>query len=142
MLDILESDPDEKYYINPEDTDGFITRTEEGFKVREATKQGYAIAKHGDSINLAIPNSKTRRGRVGKQKANTLDTACNQAVVIGDRIRKLTPRECWRLQGFPDWAFDKAEKVNSDRQLYKQAGNSVSVPVIYEIAKRLGFQYD
>ena len=54
------------------------------------------------------------------------------------RIRKLTPKECWRLQGFPDWAFEKAQKVNSDTQLYKQAGNSVTVNVIYEIAKRLG----
>ena len=52
-------------------------------------------------------------------------------------IRKLTPRECWRLQGFPDWAFDKAQKVNSNSQLYKQAGNSVTVNVIEEIAKRL-----
>lgn len=54
------------------------------------------------------------------------------------RIRKLTPKECWRLQGFPIWAFDKAAEVNSDSQLYKQAGNSVTVNVIYEIAKRLG----
>lgn len=54
------------------------------------------------------------------------------------RIRRLTPRECWRLQGFPDWAFDRAAAVNSDSQLYKQAGNSVTVNVIFEIAKRLG----
>ncbi|MET1882566.1 DNA (cytosine-5-)-methyltransferase [Enterococcus faecalis] len=53
------------------------------------------------------------------------------------RIRKLTPRECWRLQGFPEWAFDKAKEVNSDSQLYKQAGNSVTVPVIADIASRL-----
>ncbi|EFU06229.1 DNA (cytosine-5-)-methyltransferase [Enterococcus faecalis] len=53
------------------------------------------------------------------------------------RIRKLTPRECWRLQGFPDWAFDKAKEVNSDSQLYKQAGNSVTMPVIADIASRL-----
>ena len=53
------------------------------------------------------------------------------------RIRKLTPKECWRLQGFPDWAFKKATEVNSDTQLYKQAGNSVTVNVIEEIAKRL-----
>lgn len=55
----------------------------------------------------------------------------------GFQIRKLTPRECWRLQGFPDWAFDRASQVNSDSQLYKQAGNSVTVPVIADIAKRL-----
>jgi DNA (cytosine-5)-methyltransferase 1 len=60
------------------------------------------------------------------------------AVKEGIRIRKLTPRECWRLQSFPDWAFDKAEEVNSDSQLYKQAGNSVTVNVVFEIAKRLG----
>ncbi|MEI4428790.1 DNA cytosine methyltransferase, partial [Enterococcus faecalis] len=53
------------------------------------------------------------------------------------QIRKLTPRECWRLQGFPDWAFDKAKEVNSDSQLYKQAGNSVTVPVIADIASKL-----
>ena len=53
------------------------------------------------------------------------------------RIRKLTPRECWRLQGFPDWAFDKAQEVNSNSQLYKQAGNSVTVNVIKEIARYL-----
>lgn len=179
-----------------------------GVAVKEATKQGYAIAEQGDSINFSVPNSKTRRGRVGKQVAQTLDTSCNQAVVVknplkgktkngwhfeqnvfdveglartlkagggsgnipkivqkprgynkggeheisptlssnswhennllksGMRIRKLTPRECWRLQGFPDWAFDKAQEVNSNSQLYKQAGNSVTVPVIYEIARR------
>lgn len=55
----------------------------------------------------------------------------------GFQIRKLTPRECWRLQGFPDWAFDRAKEVNSDSQLYKQAGNSVTVPVIHDIARRL-----
>lgn len=58
-------------------------------------------------------------------------------ITDGYRIRKLTPRECWRLQGFPDWAFDKAQEVNSNSQLYKQAGNSVTVNVIEVIAKEL-----
>lgn len=107
-------------------------------RVKEATKQGYAEAEVGDSINLSHPNSKTRRGRVGKQIANTLLTGESQGVVEPDfRIRKLTPRECWRLQGFPDWAFDKAQEVNSNSQLYKQAGNSVTVKVIAAIAERL-----
>ena len=61
----------------------------------------------------------------------------NNILENGFQIRKLTPRECWRLQGFPDWAFDRAKQVNSDSQLYKQAGNSVTVPVIADIAKRL-----
>ena len=107
-------------------------------RVKEATSKGYAEAEVGDSVNLSHPNSKTRRGRVGKQVANTLLTGESQEVVEPDfRIRKLTPRECWRLQGFPDWAFDKAQEVNSNSQLYKQAGNSVTVNVIAAIAKEL-----
>lgn len=107
-------------------------------RVREATKKGYAEASVGDSVNLAHPSSKTRRGRVGEGIANTLVTGDSQGVVMPNfRIRKLTPRECWRLQGFPDWAFDKAQEVNSNSQLYKQAGNSVTVNVIKEIARYL-----
>lgn len=102
-----------------------------GIMVKEATSKGYAE-------NISHPNSNTRRGRVGKGIANTLLTGKEQAVVTNNfRIRKLTPRECWRLQGFPDWAFDKAKEGNSDSQLYKQAGNSVTVPVIADIASRL-----
>lgn len=148
--------------------------------IREATKRGYAEAVAGDSVNFTQPNSKTRRGRVGSQRANTLQTGLNQGVVVpvltpdrlvkrqngrrfkenedpmftlntqdrhgiydGMSIRKLTPRECWRLQGFPDWAFDKAKEAGlSNSQLYKQAGNSVTVPVIYEIAKRMNWEED
>jgi DNA (cytosine-5)-methyltransferase 1 len=60
----------------------------------------------------------------------------NEATIQNYRIRKLTPLECFRLQGFPDELFYKAKAVNSDSQLYKQAGNSVTVNVIYEIAKK------
>ena len=72
----------------------------------------------------------------------TLDTGCggghNPYVMCDDgRIRKLTPKECWRLQGFPDEMCERAAFVNSDSQLYKQAGNSVTVPVVYEIANAL-----
>ncbi|EHY9269559.1 DNA cytosine methyltransferase, partial [Enterococcus faecalis] len=109
-----------------------------GIMVKEATSKGYAEALPGDSVDISHPNSNTRRGRVGKGIANTLLTGEEQAVVTNNfRIRKLTPRECWRLQGFPDWAFDKAKEVNSDSQLYKQAGNSVTVSVIADIASRL-----
>ena len=115
-----------------------IESEQKKIKIKEATSQGYAEATVGDSVNLSHPNSKTRRGRVGKQIANTLLTGESQGVVEPDfRIRKLTPRECWRLQGFPDWAFDKAQEVNSNSQLYKQAGNSVTVNVIAAIAKDL-----
>ena len=192
--------------------------------VKEATKLGYAEAYEGDSINLEQPNSKTRRGRVGKQVAQTLTTSPQQAVVepfivasrgrnpenlsdrttgaptvqvlepnkqgisntlttvqkdnlvcepvnpmpdgtcrtiknqyyktsqanyertgsmgatgvnTGLRIRKLTPKECFRLMGFSDNDFHKAEKVNSNTQLYKQAGNSIVVDVIEELYEQL-----
>ena len=115
-------------------------------KVKSNTKKGFEEAKEGDSINYSVPTSKTRRGRVGKQVAQTLDTGCNQGVVIGamrgrnpkdPKIRRLTPLECWRLQGFSDESFRKAQKVNSDTQLYKQAGNSITVDVIKKIIKNI-----
>lgn len=105
--------------------------------VKEATKKGYDIATVSDSINISQPNSKTRRGRVGHGIANTLVTGSEQTTLTNDgRIRMLTPRECWRLQAFPDELFDKVKGAGlSDRQLYKQAGNSVTVNVIEAIAK-------
>lgn len=102
-----------------------------GVMIREATKQGYAVAEQGDSINFSVPNSRTRRGRVGKGMANTLQTTCNQGTLDGMRIRKLTPLECSRLQGWEDEYFYRAAVVNSDSQLYKQEGNGVTVNVIY-----------
>ena len=124
-----------------EDGEPMFTLTSQdrhGVMITEATKKGYDIAHEGDSINLAVPNSQTRRGRVGKGIANTLDTSCQQGVLDNYRIRRLTPLECFRLQGFPDEAFYKAKAAGvSDSQLYKQAGNSVTVNVIYEIARRL-----
>jgi len=98
-------------------------------QVPEATKQGYAVAHEGDSINLSVPNSKTRRGRVGKGVAQTLDTGMQQHTLQNSQIRRLTPTECERLQGFPDgWT----EGV-SDTQRYKTLGNAVTVNVIRDI---------
>lgn len=107
------------------------------YKVRQATKQGYAIAEEGDSINLEQPNSTTIRGIIGNKIANTLTCSCNQAVVNEYRIRKLTPLECYRLMGFDDEDFYKASALNSNSQLYKQAGNSICVNVLEEIFKNL-----
>ena len=180
-------------------------------RVKEATKKGYAEAYEGDSVNMEQPNSKTRRGRVGKQVAQTITTSPQQGVVqIGNcmptatrdnpnqgiiyddnglspalnamggggrqpfiiddtykgrdqrpydqyspslhserqglkvatgeqrlRIRKLTPKECWRLMGFDDSDFKKAEKVNSNTQLYKQAGNSIVVDVLVYLLRNI-----
>jgi DNA (cytosine-5)-methyltransferase 1 len=136
--------------------------------IPSATQQGFELATENDSINFSVPNSKTRRGRVGKEVAQTLDTACNQGICIpvptpdraekrqngrrlkddgeemftittqdrhgiydGFKIRRLTPRECFRLMDFPDtftWNV-------SDSQAYKQAGNSIVVKCLELIIK-------
>ncbi|MEG1968313.1 MAG: DNA cytosine methyltransferase, partial [Clostridia bacterium] len=110
----------------------------EGLPIREAKKGGYTMAHHGDGINLAYPNSTVSRGRVGKQCAQTIVTGGSMGVLLCCRIRRLTPREAWRLQAFDDYLFDRARAAGlSDAQLYKQAGNAVTVNVVYEIGKRL-----
>lgn len=219
LKDILENDVDDKYFLSEtmiswitehrdkrdsknnfpmdeEDIGSCVTSryfkmgAEDPYiKIKSATSKGYELATEGDSINFSVPNSETRRGRVGKQVAQKLDTACNQGVmvvknsrseeekkrrrehkqktgkdsgsfkdknlffkqqeysdtilananpqkeglILTDRIRRLTPRECFRLMDFPDtftWLV-------SDSQAYKQAGNSIVVNVLYKILKNL-----
>jgi DNA (cytosine-5)-methyltransferase 1 len=108
-------------------------QTDPYIKIKSANSKGYEEAIEGDSINFSRPSSDTRRGRVGKGVAQTLDTACNQATIDGYKIRRLTPRECFRLMDFPDsfrWPV-------SDSQAYKQAGNSIVVRVLEKIIKNL-----
>ena len=82
LLDILEDEVDERYFRLRDDEKKIFNYCQNKLRVKQATKKGYDIATYGDSINLSCPNSNTRRGRVGKGKANTLDTQCNQAVYI------------------------------------------------------------
>ena len=105
--------------------------------VKEATKQGYAIAQEGDSINIAQPNSNTRRGRVGKQVAQTLLTQPEQATFDDLRIRKLTPKECFRLMGVKDEDYERIAKNQSNASLYHLAGDSIVVNVLMAIFKEM-----
>lgn len=112
------------------------------FHVPEATRKGYATATEGDSINLSFLDANRRRGRVGKGIANTIDTGVQQYTLKKGHLRRLTPVECERLQGFSDnWTqfglFEKEVKEISDAQRYKMLGNAVSVPVVKAIASRL-----
>lgn len=96
--------------------------------IKTANKKGYDMATDGDGIDLGYPQSATRRGRVGHGVAKTIPTGDSQGTLDGFRIRKLTPRECWRLMGLDDADFDKAQAAGiSNTQLYKQAGNSIVV---------------
>lgn len=110
--------------------------------------------RHGVAID-PLEVLRNVRTEYGKEVANTLDTSCNQGIFVkvSDElivyavwyekyqcyiaIRKLTPKECFRLQGWSDDYFEKAQFVNFDSQLYKQAGNGVTVSVIKAIAEKL-----
>jgi DNA (cytosine-5)-methyltransferase 1 len=176
LKDVLEEQVDDKYFLS--DTECYKVPIDGQYiKIKSATSKGYEEATDGDSINIAFSNLETRRGRVGKSVPQTLDTACNQAVVMqlnpskesggqqpyqqnrvydinginpdlnagqetwggnaiintNYQIRRLTPRECFRLMDFPDtftWPV-------SDSQAYKQAGNSIVVAVLEKIIKNL-----
>ena len=110
--------------------------------------------RHGVAIDPlgVLRNVRTEHG---KEVVNTLDTSCNQGIFVkvSDElivyavwyekyqcyiaIRKLTPKECFRLQGWSDDYFEKAQFVNSDSQLYKQAGNGVTVTVVEAMARKM-----
>lgn len=101
----------------------------------EGTKKGYREAHEGDG--LVMPRPTLARGTVQCDCTPTLTTGggCGTGTVVADggrlRIRYLSPRECWRLMGQPDWAYDRAVEAGVSRtQLYRQAGNSIVVPVL------------
>lgn len=128
------------------------TNKGEGNKIaiRQATKKGYIECELGGVADLSYPESKTRRGRVREngQICPTI-TATETGVCRIEspiRIRKLTPKECFRLMGFSDENFEAAEKMVSNSQLYKQAGNSIVVDVLYyilvELYKAMPYLFD
>ena len=107
--------------------------TEGKFIIKANTKKGYEEVKEGDSLNLSVPSSKTRRGRVGKGVSQTIDTGMHQHTIKDMRIRRLTPTECERLQGFPDgWT-----EGLSDTQRYRCLGNAVTTNVITAIGAKI-----
>jgi DNA (cytosine-5)-methyltransferase 1 len=105
--------------------------------IPEDTKQGYAIARDGDGIYIDRPHQK--RGVVQKGMTPTIKCSGDDlGVVTNDlKIRKLTPKECYRLMGFSDTDYERAAKVVSNTQLYKTAGNSIVVKVLERIFTNL-----
>jgi site-specific DNA-cytosine methylase len=102
-------------------------------KIKNATKKGFLIANNGDSVNLEVPNSKTRRGRVGVGKTNTLNTSCNYAMVKNGELVKLNINDFELLQTLPK---NYTQGV-SDSQRKKMIGNGWTVDVIEHIFKGL-----
>jgi DNA (cytosine-5)-methyltransferase 1 len=100
--------------------------------LNSATKDGYSVAEIGDGVRLEHPQSKTARGRVIKQKSNTLKTSGTEGVVdFSGRIRRLTPTECFRLMGFKDGEINL--EGLSDTQKYRLAGNGWDVNLVSKI---------
>ena len=120
-------------------------------RIKQATKAGYIECCNGGLADLSYPGSKTRRGRVqmGGCVSPTITAEQTGICKIEEikvntkytyRIRKLTPCECWRLMdlaGKDDINFKKAEEVNSNTQLYKQAGNAIVRSVLMGIFSQL-----
>ena len=112
-----------------------------GIAINENTIKGYVIANDGDGIYIDRPYQK--RGVVQKGMIQTLKTGSRDVAVVSKTkyrnaffVRTLTAKEYWRLMGFHDEAFDKAARVNSKTQLYKQAGNSIVVDVLVAIFRQ------
>ena len=109
----------------------------EKVRIKQATSQGYIECEVGGVADLSFPDSSTRRGRVQEngQVSPTLMAGEQDICRVENqyRIRKLTPLECWRLMDFADEDFEKAAQVNSNTQLYKQAGNSIVRNVLVAI---------
>lgn len=142
LLDILEDDVPKKYFLSEQ--------TAISYKDNAQSKRVYKITRLCPTLTVcgggntqpkaAILFNSDRNGNVRCLDANYfkgLGSKQRTGVYDGQKIRKLTPKECFRLQGFPDNYFDRTNDVCSDSQLYKQAGNSVTVPVVYEIVKRM-----
>ena len=130
ILDILKPDGSEKI-IN--DHPVVLDINDGTFKIKNGTKTGYLYAKHGDCVNLEVPKSKTRRGRVSHGKTNTLNTACNYGVVVDGNLRELNIVEYERLQTLPD-NYTSLATLN---QRKKMIGNGWTVDVISNIFQNI-----
>lgn len=168
LIDYLESDVPEKYYLSERRLKGILESTERekekgnGFSFSICDQRGvsqtistkercrktstfimvrsdgdkYKPAYDGDGYSLQF-NGRGARGLLQSQRSPTLQGAPTIGCIDKGRVRKLTPRECWRLMGRTDEEFDKASSVVSDSQLYKQAGNSIVVPVLDAIFTKM-----
>ena len=113
--------------------------------INQATKEGSIKCKVGGCYDASYPDSKTRRGRVqeGGDITPTITAQGGENINYVEtvyRIRKLTPKECWRLMGYTDEDYEKASRVNSNTQLYKQAGNAIVKQVLMALFSQMNIK--
>ena len=135
LKNMLEDKVDEKYYLS----DKMINYIKENYNLKSKQKQLRSLIEktnfeEGKVLNMDLYNQNTNENT---SQCLTTPNHNSQRLFDGLRIRKLTPKECWRLMGFDDEDFEKASRVNSNTQLYKQAGNSIVVNVLISILKEL-----
>ena len=125
-----------------------LVMEKEMVQIKQATKDGYIECEVGGVVDLSFPSSMTRRGRVIDQ-GNTSPTLQTESEICRIekgkqeekyRVRRLTPKESFRLMNFDDEDFYASESVNSDTQLYKQAGNSIVVSCLCAIFSQLNIK--
>lgn len=105
--------------------------------VKEGTKKGYKEIEEWQIINLSIPGSKNRRGRVG-DNAKTITTSPRQAIYYDGKVRMLTAKEYLRLMGYKDIDYKKMREAGiTNKQICRLAGNSICVPVLEAIFSQL-----
>lgn len=124
----------------PKKIDNYVLEEDTPLKLRETTKKGYKEAYPNDGVLTNRGNRKIAKGIVREQESGCLQTAGVWGTVTNDyRIRKLTPKECERLQGFPDdWTkYGKDGEEISDTQRYKCCGNAVTTNVITHIINEM-----
>tara|TARA_R100001594_G_scaffold48965_1_gene81894 strand:- start:50 stop:1129 length:1080 start_codon:yes stop_codon:yes gene_type:complete len=156
LKDIISDNADDKYYLSDEQYKKMKTRNRYGDHIIKKHQHIHpclcAIGKSDVGVinennyiahSLYPRSSKTGKGGTGhlsKEDGTTycLDTGNNQAIEYDKRIRRLTPKECFRLQGFSDSFVDKCREIGiSDTQLYKQAGNSMTADVMAYLIKEI-----
>lgn len=148
LKDLLQSNVNRKYDVPKSVTDVLLLGEHNGeAKIKNGTKLGYLYANENDGIDFGFHNSKNRRGRVQKERSQTLLTGKTLGTYQDGRLRYFTPLEYWLLQGFTSDDYNKARKALKDHhnlseegldtQLYKQAGNSIPVKMLEEVFKEL-----
>ena len=123
----------------------YVLEGGEEMKIKNATKQGYIECPAGGCFDGQFPDSNDRMGRVqeGGNVTPTLTAEGSQQIYYNEdewRIRKLTPKECFRLMGYHDTDYEKVSAVNSGTQIYKQSGNAIVKQVLMAIFLQLGIQ--
>ncbi|EAE8063873.1 DNA cytosine methyltransferase [Listeria monocytogenes] len=138
LKDYIDFDVEPTAYALSENEKQLFFRENNKLFIHTNTKKGFQEVEQFDSVNVERPTSKTRRGRVGKQVVQTITTGATQVIYYDKVVRHITAKEYLRLMGYSDIDYFAMREVGiSDRQIIKLAGNSIAVPVLEAIFKKL-----